>query len=172
MNKKDIALTVGGTLATMVLAYLLYQHQQASAAAAAANSDAAQQAAYDEQAQQEQYLSQLPSTSATTSLDTSNEGTTDTTSSTGTDSSATTDGLLSSIISAFAGSINQSTPGSTVNASLIPTINSGVNLNLTDVPTTASQVLAAANAGAPATVLPTAGPTSPVSASHTLSLVS
>ena len=50
MNKKDIALTVGGVLATMVLAYLLYQHQQTAAAAAA--SDAAANAA---QAQADQY---------------------------------------------------------------------------------------------------------------------
>ena len=157
MNKKDIALTVGGTLATMVLAYLLYRHQQTASADAAANSDAAQQAAIDQQYQQEQYLSQLPSV-GTSSLATSNEGTIDTTASTGTSADASTTGLLSNIISAFAGSINQGTAGSTVNASLIPTIDSGVNLNLVNVPITADQVLAASNAGSPATLLPSAGP--------------
>lgn len=44
MNKKDIALSVGGVVATMVLAYLLYRLQQRDAAAAAA---AAQQSAAD-----------------------------------------------------------------------------------------------------------------------------
>jgi hypothetical protein len=48
MNTKDIALTVGGVLATMVVAYLIYKMQQrdAAAAAAAASSAADTAAAY------------------------------------------------------------------------------------------------------------------------------
>jgi hypothetical protein len=41
MNRKDIALTVGGVLATMALAYLFYRLQQRDAAAIAAANEAA-----------------------------------------------------------------------------------------------------------------------------------
>jgi hypothetical protein len=47
MNRKDIALTVGGVVATMVLAYLLYRMQQRDAAAYAAAAAAANQANQD-----------------------------------------------------------------------------------------------------------------------------
>lgn len=56
MNKKDVALTVGGILATMAVSYLVYRMQKKDAAAAAANQDAAAQAAYNQAAQQESYL--------------------------------------------------------------------------------------------------------------------
>ena len=144
MNKKDIALTVGGVLATMVLAYLLYRHQQTAAAQAALDAAANDAQAQADQYQQEQYLSQLPSTNSyggTSTLATSNEGTADTTASNGTSPDAATETLLSSIIAAFAGSINTGTPGSTSNASLIPTIDSGGGTSLVSVPTTAQQVL-------------------------------
>jgi hypothetical protein len=145
MNKKDIALTVGGVLATMVLAYLLYSLQQRDAATAAANSANAEADAEDQQAEQEEYLSQLPTASTgvasgTTTLDTSNEGSTDTTSSSGTDGDAATESLLTNIIADFAGSINQGTPGATQNASLIPTL-PNTQLSLVNVPTTPGGLL-------------------------------
>lgn len=146
MTRKDIALTVGGVLATMVLAYLLYRLQQRDAAAAAANAANSEQDQEAEAEQQQEYLAELPTVSGgttdSTSLSTSNEGTTDTTASSGTDGDAATESLLTNIIADFAGSINQGTPGANANASIIPTINSSTLLGLTPVPTTASDALA------------------------------
>ena len=65
MNRKDIALSVGGTLASMALAYLLWRIQQKDAAQAAANASATatQQAATAAQDQANEYAvsSALPS---------------------------------------------------------------------------------------------------------------
>jgi hypothetical protein len=80
MSDKDIALTVGGILATMILAYMLWKRQQDSAAAPApavdASVDATDQAAtmayYSQQAQASYSLPQIsvPSIGAA-SVDTS-----------------------------------------------------------------------------------------------------
>lgn len=146
MNKKDIALTVGGVLATMVLAYLLYRLQQRDAATSAANAAADQQTQVSQANQQESYLAQLPSISSGVSggggtLATSNEGVSDTTASSGSHADAATETLLSNIIADFAGSINQTQPGASTNASLIPTTTTS-SLNLSSIPISAAEALA------------------------------
>lgn len=171
MNKKDIALSVGGVLATMVLAYLLYRLQQRDAATAANNAAQAAQDAQDAQVAQSeneaQLESQLPQVTlsgiSNTSLSTSAEGTTDTTSSSGTDDEASIDGLLTSIISSFASSIAQPQPqlqtNSISNASIIPTLSNDSQQSLATVPITVQQVQTqqpiSSSPGQSATVIPT-----------------
>jgi hypothetical protein len=139
MNKKDIALTVGGVISTMVFAYLLYRLQQRDAATAAAAAAVAASASSDSYSSQQvgeySLASQLPTISVS-SLDTSNEGSTDTTGGTSTDASASSDTLLSNIIASFAGAINGSNNGASVNASIIPTLTSNPSQSLTNIPTT------------------------------------
>lgn len=148
MNKKDIALTVGGVLATMILAYLLYRLQKRDAAQAAQAASDAAQAAQDAQvanSQNEASLSaQLPQVNlsgiSNTSLATSSEGSTDTTASNGTDSETAIDGLLTSIISSFASSIAQPQAGSVSNASIIPTLQTNPQQALSSIPTSINQI--------------------------------
>lgn len=65
MDKKDIALTVTGVLASIAVAYFIYRAESAQNAANAQNaSDAAAQAELDAEAQQEQQQSFLSSLSA------------------------------------------------------------------------------------------------------------
>jgi hypothetical protein len=163
MNKKDIALTVGGVLATMVLAYLLYQLQQRDAAAAAANAaNASAEDEADAEAEQEQEYSlssQLPQVSVgttSTGIDTVNDDTDPTSDDTGGAADTSADGLLSSILADFTSSIANPVSGQTNNASIIPTVNSSPTSPLSAIPTTAQQ----AQAGVPSnTITPQNGGT-------------
>jgi multidrug efflux pump subunit AcrA (membrane-fusion protein) len=164
MNKKDIALTVGGVLATMVVAYLIYKMQQrdaaATAAAAQSNSDAAAVAA--EQSQEAdasanyQYSALLSSvgtgvnltgsTTNTTAAVASSGATADTGATGTTIDSSDIDNLMSQIISTFAGSINsQGNTAETVASMTIPTIAGVSASDLTGIPTSAAAALANAN---------------------------
>jgi len=175
MDKKDIALTVGGVVATMALAYLFYKLQQRDSAAAAAATQAAadeatqaaqqaqlaqSSAAYQEQATAAYYPSvSTPSltgtgsdadlsSSVTTSSGTADQGDTGTTiDSTGIDN------LLSQIISTFAGSLTSGgTAPETVASMTIPTITSVSGTDLSGIPVTAQQ--AAQEAAPPITASP------------------
>ena len=166
MNKKDIALTVGGVLATGVLTYLLYRLQQRDAATAAANvaasADASQAQVYNEAG----LAASLPQVSvpAIGNLGSSNEGSTDTTSSNGTSATASDTGLLTQILSEFAGAINAPAYGATSNASLIPTLTVDPSSGLSGVPITVQ----AAQAGvAQNTLVPSIPSPIPVSAMPT-----
>jgi hypothetical protein len=163
MNKKDIALTVLGVLATMVVAYLIYKMQQrdAAAAAAASQDDSAAQAQAEQQAQEAdasasyQYASllsqvgsgvNLTGTTNSTTAAVSSSGDTATTGATGTsiDSSDIND-LMSQIINDFAGSITSSTATpQTVASMIIPTWTGVTSNDLSGIPVTAQQAAAAA----------------------------
>ena len=163
MSRKDIALTVGGVLATMVVAYLIYKMQQRDAAAAAASSSAASSSgeayqdgdmsALEYAALLSQAVGPMTGVVSNTTGTVSSSADTATTGATGTsiDASDTND-LLSEIIADFAGSIT--TPGGnnsqTVASMTIPTLTGAGGLDLSDVPVTAGQ----ANAGAAASLAP------------------
>jgi hypothetical protein len=127
MTRKDIALTVGGILATMSLAYLFYALQKRDAAAAAqASSDAAavaDQATADQSGQYYQEAAyygggqQFPSISIPDfSSQVSSSGATATTGTTGTSIDATdASNLISQIIADYAGNTGS-------NPNLLPTI--------------------------------------------------
>lgn len=170
MNKKDIALTVGGVLATMVVAYLIYKMQQrdaaAQASAAQASSDAAAQAATEAQEadysggyQYAQMLSQVTSptitgTTADTTAAVSSSVNTATTGATGTSiDSSDIDDLMSQIINQFAGSITTPPSSDTVASMTIPTLGNGstnTTSSLLDIPTTAQAAAAQAASSVPA----------------------
>jgi hypothetical protein len=134
MTRKDIALTVGGILATMTLAYLFYKLQQRDAAATAAAAQAASDAANaaggsslaaidptaEQYYQEAAYAQSLPSISIPnlgSSVDTSASTATTGITSTGTSASSTTDpnNLISQIIADYAGN-------NTTNPNILPTI--------------------------------------------------
>lgn len=161
MTRKDIALTVGGILATMTLAYLFYKLQQRDAAAAAAA--AAAQAASDAAAanggsslaaidpttqqyyQEASYMQQLPqisipdlSNSVANSANTAVTGITGT----GLASTGTTDqnDLISQIIADFASN-------NTTNPNLLPTItlSDPIAAAVANIPISAQQAAAIAS---------------------------
>ena len=162
MSRKDIALTVGGVLATMVVAYLIYKMQQRDAVAAASSSAASSSGeAYqvDGDTSALEYaalLSQVagPMTGVVSNVTgaVSSSADTATTGATGTsiDSSDVND-LMSQIIADFAGSItsSSSTP-ETVASMTIPNLTGAGASDLSNVPVTAGQ----ANAGAAASLSP------------------
>lgn len=162
MDKKEIALSIGGVLATMALSYLLYRIQQkdsaANAAASQAAAAAAEQNAVAEQSQEEQYTSELPdlsggdsdSSTSSTNFDTSSQ-----TASSGSDASTSSDDSVADILAAWLASNPVSQPDS-VASQLIPTAPNNLNPNagITGIPTTA----AGASAGLPS---PTTNPSSP-----------
>ena len=168
MNKKDIALTVGGVLATMVVAYLIYKMQQRDAAAAAASvqddseaaavaAQQAQEAQYSAAWQAEQTFPQVTTPTITGAISTTDtpasvdtSAATATTGATGTTIDSTDiDTLLNNIIAGFAPSItSQGATPETVASMTIPTI-AGVQASaLTGIPLTAQD--AAAEAAVPA----------------------
>lgn len=163
MNKKDIALTVGGVVATMALAYLFYRMQQRDAAANAAATQAAadaatQAAAQAQQAQEAQasgayqelaaYYPSVSTPSITGTTTTTDAASTVTTSASTADNGDTgttidstgIDNLLSQIINDFAGSITtQGAQPETVASMTIPTITSVSGDDLSGIPITAQQ---------------------------------
>jgi hypothetical protein len=150
MNKKDIALTVGGVLASFALAYLLYRLQQRDAAINAANAAASAQASQDAQntqiANETSLESQLPTLNISggnsTALSTAIDGSSDSSASAGATTEASFNSLLSNIIADFAPSITTQ-PNMSENPNIIPTVgNSG--LSLISIPTSAAAALAGA----------------------------
>lgn len=160
MNRKDIALTVGGVVATMVLAYLLYRMQQRDAAAAASQANATTEGQTQEYQAEgygtyDQYaaaIGSIPTTSltGTTNPTTSvtNSAATADTGATGTSNDSTdTSNLISEILSTFAGSINaQATNPNTVASMIIPTTAGLSSSALNGIPLTAAE----ASSGVPA----------------------
>jgi type II secretory pathway pseudopilin PulG len=147
MDKKDIALTIGGILAVAVVGYLMYQRQQTDAAnAAAANQAAVDAAAQAEQTAQYsneyQYSNSMPSISIP-SIGASQVDTSASTASNGTTASNDQTNLLTQIIGTFADSINASpTTGSNAATMIIPTvIGTDGNTSLSGIPTTAQEAL-------------------------------
>ena len=108
MDKKDIALSVGGIIATMALAYLFYRQQQNQAAQQAAAAQNDQYTGLQQQLDQASELTSLESmfggsSSTVASSDVTSAATTSTDSAASSTSSATNDAnsLISSIISDF-----------------------------------------------------------------------
>jgi hypothetical protein len=131
MNRKDIALTVTGVLATMVVAYLIYRLEERNSAAA---SSAASDAAAASQEQQQGYLASLSSsintpsftsftgTGTSTSIDTTAEPATDVTTTGGDNTS-----LLESLLSTFNSQLTAQTQASNQTASTqIPIYNAPI----------------------------------------------
>lgn len=141
MNKKDIALSIGGILASLTLAYLLWRVSQKDAAANAAQSDAnAQAAAASQQAQYDAstaYTYSQQSSLSVPTIDTTNDASTDSTSSGDGSADATFDNLLTGIISDFAGAINSPVAGAQNNASIIPTLPSPQGVDVSNIAQTA-----------------------------------
>jgi hypothetical protein len=129
-DKKDIALSVGGILASMVVAYLIYRMEANNAATA--QQDAAAQAAEAESAlaNQQAQVAALPSISVP-AIATATPSTTDTTNQA---QASAIDPNLEAIIAAF-----QSQPSSSVTSqtsiagSVIPTIYAPPALTIPDV---------------------------------------
>ena len=157
MNRKDIALTVGGVIATMALAYLFYKLQQRDAAAAAATAatnaaaaDTSGLVATDPNAQYYQeaaYAQSLPSISIPnlgSSVDTSAATAATGITSTGNSSTSATDpdNLISQVIAAYAGN-------NTSNPNLLPTytISDPYSAAIASIPTTAAQATAGTATG-------------------------
>lgn len=158
MNRKDIALTVAGVLATMALAYLFYRQQQAASQTAAATTSqdvtspsySTDQGLYDASLEY-QYASQMPSVSvptvSSTSSTSSYAGSVDTSASTAaTGGEASTDytNLLSQIISTYA--LQNSPVSSGFNQTdfsglVIPTVDTQPVVSTTGIPTTANDAL-------------------------------
>lgn len=142
MNKKDIALTVGGIVAGLTLTYLLYRLQKRDAAQAAASAAAAQDASDQQQTNEASYTAQLPQISFQSPSYSS--GSVDPTASDGTDIGASTEGLFADILAAFTSSVNTN-PGTSL---IIPTETATGN-SLATVPTTVQ----GAQAGVPANTI-------------------
>jgi hypothetical protein len=165
MTRKDIALTVGGVLATMVVAYLIYKMQQRDAAAAAAAQPAsstgdAYQVNGDTTAMEYAALlsgvaGPLTGTMSNTTGAVASSGSTADTGATGTsiDYSDGSD-LLREVIAAYADSFTtQSSNPQTVASMTIPTLAGAGASDIADIPVTAGQ----ANAGASASLFSPAG---------------
>lgn len=144
MNKKDIALTVGGVVATMILAYLLYRLQKRDSAAAAA---AAAQAATDqEQNTNDLYsiLSSAPgsygygydSSSASSAPEIDTSAQLNTSGNPDEDSSAG-----ESVLTTLLGDLTSSLSGTNEAGLIIPTLNTTATnaLDAANIPTTAAQ---------------------------------
>lgn len=138
MNKKDIALTVGGVVATMILAWLLYRLQKRDSAAAAA---AAQQQSSDAQANTDELYSLLSSQSpiyagastATPGIDTN--AYLPTTGEPENDSAAG-----DSILTTLLGDLTTSLNGTNESSLIIPTLPL-TNAELNNIPTSAAAAL-------------------------------
>lgn len=158
MNRKDIALTVAGVLATMALAYLFYRQQQAATAASAATSsqdvttpDYSDDSSLYDASMAYQYASQLSSISVPTVSSTSSTSavassvdTSASTAATGSVGETDTNNLISQIISAYA---TQNAPASDVyqqtdfSGLVIPTVDTQPVVSTTGIPTTAGDAL-------------------------------
>lgn len=155
MNKKDIALTVGGVLATMVLAYLFYKMQQRDAAAAitAAQAVSDQNAAIttDPGLNAYQYAEALPQISTpqltglstNTAAEVTNSGQT---ADLGTYIDATDiNQVIGNIVNSFSGALTSSDASSSDLAKLqIPAITGVATTALSGIPVTAQDAAAQA----------------------------
>lgn len=149
MTKKDIALSVGGVLATMVLAYLLYRLQQRDSAASAA-------AAAEAQTQAEMNTEDVYSLLSTPSYGGATEAysspsISDISTSPELNSSGDTEndnGAGDSVISQLLGDLTSTLTTGSPNNNIIPTLNSTSNnaLTSTSVPTSAGAALNQAGA--------------------------
>lgn len=158
MNKKDIALTVAGVLATMVVAYLIYKMQQRDAAAAAAGASADQVtseqaaiASMSDQLNAYQFAESLPQittpsvTGVTTNTSASVSSSSDTADLGAYVDSTDINQLLGSIIQAFGGNLasSQATPAE-LSTLQIPSVTGVQETALSGVPVTAQQAAAQA----------------------------
>ena len=157
MNRKDIALTVSGVLATMALAYLFYRQQQTAATPAVTTSQdvtspdySTDSSLYDASVAY-QYASQMPSisvptissTSSTSSVSSSVD-TSASTAATGSTPETDTNNLLSQIISAFAAQNTTPSPvyqQTDFSGLTIPTTDVQPIETTTGIPTTAGDAL-------------------------------
>jgi hypothetical protein len=158
MNRKDIALTVTGIVATMALAYLFYRQQQQSAAAAAATQVSTAQDVTDPnyyttqgdlydaslayQASQIASLSTptVSSTSSTSTLAPSVD-TSASTAATGNPPDSDTENLLSQILAGYYSTQNASSASQDFSSLEIPTLNAPPSITTTGIPTTATDAL-------------------------------
>lgn len=164
MNKKDIALTVGGILATMILAYVFYKRQQDQAAAATTtqttqaqdinNPDYYDQAGlYDASAAylagyQLSSLSTPSYSSITPSSTTAGSADTSATTAAGFNDEADMNTLLTDFFSSYMQQAGQSNAAD-FSALAIPALNmTNTGLDTSNIPVTAAQ----ANAGAGGTL--------------------
>jgi hypothetical protein len=152
MNRKDIALTVAGVLATMALAYLFYRQQQQTAAVQAATTsqdvtspDYSNDAALYDQSMAYQYASQLASVSVPTVSSTSSTssltGSVDTsasTAATGNQPDTEYSDLFAQILANFHGANSNDTNSVDYSALVIPTLNTQPAVSTTGIPTTAA----------------------------------
>ena len=156
MNRKDIALTVGGVIATMALAYLFYKLQQRDAEAAAATGAAAADTTgvastdpYAQYYQEAAYAQSLPSISIPnlgSNVDTSASTAATGITTTGNSPTSATDpnSLISQVIAAYA-------ENNTSNPNLLPTytISDPYSAAIASIPTTAAQATAGTASSSP-----------------------
>lgn len=162
MTKKDVALTVGGILATMVLAYIFYKRQQEQASTAASNDqgqsamdvtnpDFADQDALYSSAFQYMYGSQLASLSTpTTSSTASTSTTTDAVDTSAATASGTGEGsqmqtVLSNFFNEYMQNNQQNNQSADLSSLMIPALTMSSGLDTSDIPVTAAQAAAGAN---------------------------
>ena len=135
LDKKQVALTVVGSLAGLGLTYLLWRRSEQAAASAGDN--AAANAAIDSEAQQSNDASYYPSSPVMPqftlpAISTSTtDASTDTAASNGTDIGAGINGLLEDIIETFGSN----------NAEHIPVVPDAGVAQLANIPTTATQAI-------------------------------
>jgi hypothetical protein len=176
MKKEDIALTVGGILASIAVSYLIYRLEQNNAATNAANAAAQAQAEETAQAsaayQQQSLLASVGSSAA--SVGSSTTTTYDPTASSSTDVTASTsngaglDQNLESIISAFMTPQQPvSNPGAPVIAPLPVTTepiinNGGVNIPTLNQPVSVTTTSTGTGTGSLIIQVPQTNPFTPV----------
>jgi hypothetical protein len=186
MNRKDIALSVAGVLATMALAYLFYRQQAAATAAAAAATPQDVTDPYSMYADPNyayQYAGSAASAIPTVSVPTySADSGQDTSASTAAGVQAPTDdnSLLSQIIAAYHGDSTDTSQSSVDFASLaIPTATVTPTITIGNIPQTAADATSNAqnmlgvsgvNGGAvsPPSTVPVSTTTNPVKYNHIL----
>lgn len=150
MNRKDIALTVGGVLATMVLAYMFYRHQEQQAAATAAPASSVDDGSGLADALAYYQVTAGASSSAAVSvptLDTSSISSSAPSTSSAAAIDPDTASLLSQIISAYGPPVSQTSANL-----LIPTLNPSAPSALASVPTSAGDAINQAVASLPGPV--------------------
>jgi hypothetical protein len=131
LDKKQIALTVGGILAGLALTYLLYRLEQNNAATAAANAANASEEDESELANQQAEVASLPGVSVPTISST--PSTTDTTQQ---GTSPATDTTLEALIASMLGQDNSSTTGASTPLAGITALPlpAGVNIPAVAIP--------------------------------------
>jgi hypothetical protein len=140
MNRKDIALTVAGTIATMALAYLFYRQEQAKQAAPVVQdvTDPNSYTGTDDALYAASYASQLPSISVpslSSAVDTSSS-----TAATGSEASTNGENLLAQILAQFH-TDNAPSSGADFSSLAIPVIDTQPVVSTSGIPTTAADAL-------------------------------